>query len=626
VGAPSVNNLNPYNLLQKHFIVAGKVTTLRGDPVHGAKVVVEPGVSGEFRALQTSLQGEFSTEYYLNAELVKEFSVTLVVTKKGFSKAREVIDFAASDKTWVIPVTLRSSSENPDLLSQADLISSLAPRLKQLEASEGLSDKGEKDYARGVTEFLDRNRSDRALPFFTKAIRRDASCVGCRTMLGLAELDSGDWDGAYRNFAQAVQEGRQNPKAGRPEPALALGVMESWRHQPERATGLLSEALQYAPQDALALQEVGRSESLMQNWATAAAYLSKAIDAGARAEARLLRVEALLGAGDFPEANKEMTRYLNGRDVKSMPLRVREVWVQIENRKKVEAVYAKVRTEVDQPIDYLRRTTPELKGLEPATDQGQLDSILSTVGKNVWVFFRNFPNTSSLEEIHQEKLRRSGKAAETQDQKFHYLCATPAEPWGPGFSEYRAGLLGEQGQPHGLVDGYMLTAGFASASLILHPVYQSQATFRHLGSQKVNGRDTFVIAFAQRPERARLNGVFQSGDIALITFTQGLAWIDSDSYQIVRLRTDLLTPLHEVRLERQTTDIDFSEVHFNRISQGFWLPRNVTVTLDWNGKHLRNEHQYSDFKLFSVEAAQKIGNPSEVAQTSKETSGSDAPH
>ena len=253
VGAPSVNNLNPYNLLQKHFIVAGKVTTLRGDPVH-AKVVVEPGVSGEFRALQTSLQGEFSTEYYLNAELVKEFSVTLVVTKKGFSKAREVIDFEASDKTWVIPVTLRSSSENPDLLSQADLISSLAPRLKQLEASEGLSDKGEKDYARGVTEFLDRNRSDRALPFFTKAIRRDASCVGCRTMLGLAELDSGDWDGAYRNFAQAVQEGRQNPKAGRPEPALALGVMESWRHQPERATGLLSEALQYAPQDALALR------------------------------------------------------------------------------------------------------------------------------------------------------------------------------------------------------------------------------------------------------------------------------------------------------------------------------------------------------------------------------------
>ena len=106
VGAPSVNNLNPYNLLQKHFIVAGKVTTLRGDPVRGAKVVVEPGVSGEFRVLQTSLQGEFSTEYDLNADLVKEFSVTLVVTKKGLSKAREVIDFGASDKTWVIPVTL----------------------------------------------------------------------------------------------------------------------------------------------------------------------------------------------------------------------------------------------------------------------------------------------------------------------------------------------------------------------------------------------------------------------------------------------------------------------------------------------------------------------------------------
>jgi hypothetical protein len=164
----------------------------------------------------------------------------------------------------------------------------------------------------------------------------------------------------------------------------------------------------------------------------------------------------------------------------------------------------------------------------------------------------------------------------------------------------------------------MLTSGFASASLLFHPKYQSQATFRYLGRQRVNGRDAYVIAFAQQPGKARLNGGFKSGGITIPTFTQGLAWVDSQSYQITRLRTDLLRPLPEVNLERETTEIAFGEVHFKGIAEGFWLPQQVTVTVDWNGKHLRNEHRYSEFKLFNVQATQKIGKPKEVGQTSEQ--------
>jgi len=38
------------------------------------------------------------------------------------------------------------------------------------------------------------------------------------------------------------------------------------------------------------------------------------------------------------------------------------------------------------------------------------------------------------------------------------------------------------------------------------------------------------------------------------------------------------------------------------------------VTVDWNGKHLRNEHHYSEFKLFQVEATEKQGKPKELSQ------------
>jgi hypothetical protein len=210
----------------------------------------------------------------------------------------------------------------------------------------------------------------------------------------------------------------------------------------------------------------------------------------------------------------------------------------------------------------------------------------------------------------------------TLDQKFRYLCFTPAEKWGPGFDEYRVDLSGARAFPQGLQDGFMLTSGFASASLLFHPTYQSQAAFRYLGRQKVDGRDTYVIAFAQQPGKARFTGGFKSGGISMPTFSQGLVWIDSQSYEITRLRTDLLMPLSEVNLERETTEIAFGEVHFKGMAEGFWLPQQVTVTVDWNGKHLRNEHRYSEFKLFNVQATQRIGKPKEVGQTSKQAPAS----
>ena len=100
-------------------------------------------------------------------------------------------------------------------------------------------------------------------------------------MLALAELDSSDWDGAYRNLMLAGQTMRDDTSLGRPEPLIALGVMETWRRHPSEAAGVFLEALKYAPQNPLALQELGRSQVLTQNWEAAEQSFSKALAAGA---------------------------------------------------------------------------------------------------------------------------------------------------------------------------------------------------------------------------------------------------------------------------------------------------------------------------------------------------------
>ena len=603
--------------LYSAWYIQGKVKTLEGDPVGGARVMMVPvNTSAGLRSLSTDFQGEFQTEYSLNLQSAKQLTLDLKVTKKGYLSAHALITFEEAGKTWVIPITLREAREDPRLLSQADLIAGLAPRLSKLNASDGLSAEGGKDYARGVTEFIEKGSPDRAVPFFNKVIRQDASCLPCRTMVGLAELGSGDWDGAYRNLAEVFNKIMADRSLGRPEPFVALGVMESWEGKPRDAASYFLEALKYAPQDTLALQELGRSQLQVRNWGGADEYLGKALAAGAKPEIRLLRIEALLGEDQFQAADQEMARYLEGRDLKKMPLEARTLWVKIDNRKKIEADYGKGKSKGDQALDYLLRPPLDAKGLEPVADQAQLDPILSAVGKTVAESFVNFPNTSSLEQIHQEKLQGKQKSATTLDQKFRYLCFTPTQDWGPGFNEYRTDLSGRQTTPEGLADGFMLTSGFASAALVFHPLYQSQAEFRYVGRQNVNGRVAYLVAYAQRPAKAQFTGSFKSGDTTVTTFYQGLAWIDSETYQIIRLRSDLLRPVQSLNLQRETTEIAYGEVHFKDHPAAFWVPQQVTVSVDWNGKHLRNEHRYSEFKLFHVDATDKVGAPKEVARPS----------
>jgi len=613
----AVGGLNHFG----NWAVAGKVTTLDGRPVAGARVeLLVTSISGGTRSLVTDNQGAFQTDFSLNVEVVRDFAVDFKVTKKGFQRARALVDFGESGKTWVVPITLRRPTEDPRLLSQAELISGLAPRLGKLQAGDGLSAAGEKDYARGVSQFLEKKDSHAALPDLMRVARRDASCLPCRTLLALAELDSGDWDGANRNLAEVFNKIQEDPKLGRSEPLVALGVMEIWRDRPRDAAGFFVQALKYAPQDRLALQELGRSQLLVQNWDAAAEYLGKAMEAGAKPETRLLYVEALVGGNQFQLADKEMTRYLGGRDVKKMPFDVRRLWAEIDNHQKVEAAYLKATPKGDQALDYVHRPPRDLDGLVLATDQDALNSILSGVGKTVTEAFSNFPNTSSLEQIHQEKMQRKQKSGITLDQKFRYLCFTPPEKWGLGFNEYRTDLSGRQTWPQGLSDGFMLTSGFASAALVFHPLYQPQSEFRYIGRQKVGGRDAYVVAFAQQPAKAQFTGAFKAGDHTVTTFSQGLAWIDSESYQITRLRTDLLQPMQEVNLQRETTEIAYGEVHFKGLPAGFWVPQQVTVTVDWNGRHLRNQHSYSEFKLFQVEATEKVGKPKDAGQTSQKAS------
>jgi hypothetical protein len=73
--------------------------------------------------------------------------------------------------------------------------------------------------------------------------------------------------------------------------------------------------------------------------------------------------------------------------------------------------------------------------------------------------------------------------------------------------------------------------------------------------------------------------------------------VDQDSFQIIRIRTDLLAPCNDIGLTRQTTDLTLSEVKLPNLATPLWLLSDVKV---FKGQTFRNEHRYADYQHFGV--------------------------
>jgi hypothetical protein len=95
---------------------------------------------------------------------------------------------------------------------------------------------------------------------------------------------------------------------------------------------------------------------------------------------------------------------------------------------------------------------------------------------------------------------------------------------------------------------------------------------------------------------------------------RGRAWIAADSYQIVRLETDLVAPVPEIRLFADHTLVEYGPVRFRDRNVELWLPLNAEVYSDWRGRRMHRRHSFSNYLLFSVDEKQHIAPPKEAKE------------
>jgi len=102
------------------------------------------------------------------------------------------------------------------------------------------------------------------------------------------------------------------------------------------------------------------------------------------------------------------------------------------------------------------------------------------------------------------------------------------------------------------------TLGMPALALIFHPYNSGNFEMNCEGLARWNGRIAWQVHFRQRADKPNTIRSFRMGfqgpshPVAL----KGRAWIDAESYQIVRLETDMIAPLPEIRLVADRTAIE----------------------------------------------------------------------
>ncbi len=289
-------------------------------------------------------------------------------------------------------------------------------------------------------------------------------------------------------------------------------------------------------------------------------------------------------------------------------------------------MYKKAPTLIDWTVQQIERT-PALKGLELSANQGPLAMVLERAGQTGSVAFADFPNLSCDESITSEAYQ--GTQITTKKQKFRYIVLPQPSTGMRILQEYRTDLKGQPPDKLKMGSLFMVTSGFASSWLYLSPEEQPDSHFRYFGTQTIRNRECHVVGFAQIPDRARRVGEIsvrnQEDQIALQpdrprpvakssnavhehggSLVQGFAWIDSQTFQTLRVMTWLLAPRMDLGVNFSISTVDFDAVQPSGSDRPLWLPRDVNVWVVYtNGTGVRNTHQYSEFKLFRVESTIK---------------------
>jgi tetratricopeptide (TPR) repeat protein len=233
------------------------------------------------------------------------------------------------------------------------------------------------------------------------------------------------------------------------------------------------------------------------------------------------------------------------------------------------------------------------------------EKVIEESGKRVQELVDDVSRFAAVEDLLHQSLDPFGIPVRSETRKYDYVAAI-SEPQ-PGFlaiNEYRSDKMSLAEFPD-----HIASTGFAALALVFHPHMRGNFAMTCEGLGDWRGQATWLVHFRQRSDQPNRIHSYKIGNQIYAVDLKGRAWITADKFQIVRIESEMVNPMPEIRLLGEHEIVEYGPVPFPRKNTSLWLPKSADIYFDFRKHHYYRRHSFDNFMLYSVDSDEKRKEP-----------------
>jgi len=239
--------------------------------------------------------------------------------------------------------------------------------------------------------------------------------------------------------------------------------------------------------------------------------------------------------------------------------------------------------------------TPAVTEASPPSRSPAMDALVRA-RKLVEKYMEQASNVVCTENVTQAMVGKNGKASYREDSVFDYQMHASANSGSLKLVESRDT---RKAAFRDSARSLLITNGFTSMLLIIHPAYEASFTFELGGEESVDGITYVRVHFkpvpgASSPAAMQLRG--KNYPIPL----SGTIWIDLQTGAVAKLVASMDSSLRDLGLQGMRSEIHYATVNFHDPEESYWMPVSAVIDVETPRQHWRNIHRFAGYKRFKA--------------------------
>jgi hypothetical protein len=209
-------------------------------------------------------------------------------------------------------------------------------------------------------------------------------------------------------------------------------------------------------------------------------------------------------------------------------------------------------------------------------------------------FFEQSTNVVCTENVSQAVVGKNGKVNYREDSVFDYqLQASPNS----GSLKLVESRDTRKAAFRDSSRTLLITNGFTSMLLIMHPNYESSYTFDPAGQESIDGVTYDKINFKAVPGAASPAALQLRGHNYPLPLS-GTIWIEPQSGAVAKLVASVGSSLSDLGLQEMRSEIHYAMIRFHDPDESYWMPASAVIDFETPRQHWRNIHRFTGYKRF----------------------------